>query len=288
MEAGRALFYGNSDDSNFNSTVFLQNMNQRLPYQSSKEPLLTPGFSPSFHGSSSMVSFCDAKGKGGLFRKFDEDENEYDDYFVQPEKKRRLTAEQVHFLEKSFDVENKLEPERKVELAKELGLQPRQIAIWFQNRRARWKNKQLERDYDGLKARYDDLKAKYDSLVKEKDCLKAEVHRFTDKLVVNKGKEKLRDDIQQPCEALALSKEHMGDDVKLNVKHEDTSPTKSDVLDSDVLELERSESDLSQEEEDDDSFNKNFMFSKVREDHYPNSSFYGFPVEDQAFGFWTY
>nr|GLL22252.1 homeobox-leucine zipper protein HAT5-like isoform X1 [Ipomoea trifida] len=329
MEAGRGLFYGAAaaaGDSNFNA-LFLQN--QRLPYQSSKEPLLTPGFSPSFHGSgsSSMVSFCD--GKGGFFRKFDQDENDcenYDDYFLQPEKKRRLTGEQVLFLEKSFEVENKLEPERKVQLAKELGLQPRQIAIWFQNRRARWKNKQLEKDYDGLKARYDDLKAKYDSLLNEKDSLKAEVLRVMDKLVV-KGKEKetlkFRDDIQHPSEA--PSKDHMADSVAPSspappVKLEGTSPSKSDVLDSDsprytdgvhssfpdigdssyVFEPERSDSDLSQDE--DDSFSKNFMaaseslsvFPKVREDHYPitipptNSSLYGFPVEDQTFGFWPY
>ncbi|KAG4130790.1 hypothetical protein ERO13_D09G167300v2 [Gossypium hirsutum] len=48
------------------------------------------------------------------------------------EKKRRLSMHQVKALEKNFDVGNKLEPERKVKLAEELGLQPRQVAIWFQ------------------------------------------------------------------------------------------------------------------------------------------------------------
>ncbi|KAJ1398532.1 Homeobox-like domain superfamily [Sesbania bispinosa] len=43
------------------------------------------------------------------------------------EKKRRLNIDQVKALEKNFEVENKLEPERKVKLAQELGLQPRQI-----------------------------------------------------------------------------------------------------------------------------------------------------------------
>ncbi|CAA0829515.1 Homeobox-leucine zipper protein HAT5 [Striga hermonthica] len=100
-----------------------------------------------------------------------------EEYFDEklPEKKRRLTSEQVHLLEKSFEAENKLEPERKIQLAKNLGLQPRQVAVWFQNRRARWKTKQLERDYDELKASFDSLRSNYESIVKENDKLKAEV-----------------------------------------------------------------------------------------------------------------
>lgn len=102
--------------------------------------------------------------------------DEYDGCFpYQQGKKRRLTSDQVQFLEKSFEVENKLEPERKIELAKELGLQPRQVAIWFQNRRARFKTKQIERDYGTLKANYDKLKAEYDTLLQHNDKLKQEV-----------------------------------------------------------------------------------------------------------------
>lgn len=99
-----------------------------------------------------------------------------------PEKKRRLTPEQVNLLEKSFEEENKLEPERKIELAKRLGLQPRQVAVWFQNRRARSKTKQLERDFDLLKAAYEGLLLNYQSLLKENDKLKSEVHSLTEKL----------------------------------------------------------------------------------------------------------
>lgn len=78
-------------------------------------------------------------------------------------------------LEKSFEEENKLEPERKTQLAKKLGLQPRQVAVWFQNRRARWKTKQLERDFDLLKSSYDSLLANYETITKENHNLKSEV-----------------------------------------------------------------------------------------------------------------
>ncbi|KAE9450023.1 hypothetical protein C3L33_18082, partial [Rhododendron williamsianum] len=87
------------------------------------------------------------------------------------EKKRRLSVDQVKALEKNFEVENKLEPERKVKLAQELGLQPRQVAVWFQNRRARWKTKQLERDYGVLKASFDALKHNYENLQHDNDAL---------------------------------------------------------------------------------------------------------------------
>ncbi|KAL3684228.1 hypothetical protein R1sor_002250 [Riccia sorocarpa] len=106
------------------------------------------------------------------------------------EKKRRLSVDQVRSLEKNFELENKLEPERKMQLARELGLQPRQVAVWFQNRRARWKTKQLERDYDVLKADYDNLKLSFDSIVAEKEKLQAEVLQLTKRL---QGKEPERD-----------------------------------------------------------------------------------------------
>ncbi|XP_065874259.1 homeobox-leucine zipper protein ATHB-6-like [Euphorbia lathyris] len=97
-------------------------------------------------------------------------------------KKRRLSVDQVKALEKNFEVENKLEPERKVKLAQELGLQPRQVAVWFQNRRARWKTKQLERDYGVLKANYDSLKGNYDSLRQDNEALLKEIRELKGKL----------------------------------------------------------------------------------------------------------
>ena len=96
----------------------------------------------------------------------------------QTEKKRRLSINQVKALEKNFELENKLEPERKVKLAQELGLQPRQVAVWFQNRRARWKTKQLEKDYGVLKTQYDSLRHNFDSLRRDNESLLQEVTKI--------------------------------------------------------------------------------------------------------------
>ncbi|RDX70034.1 Homeobox-leucine zipper protein ATHB-16, partial [Mucuna pruriens] len=98
------------------------------------------------------------------------------------EKKRRLSVDQVKALEKNFEVENKLEPERKLKLAQELGLQPRQVAVWFQNRRARWKTKQLERDYGLLKANFDALKVNYDTLNQDNEALRNQIKELKSRL----------------------------------------------------------------------------------------------------------
>ncbi|CAA7033997.1 unnamed protein product [Microthlaspi erraticum] len=86
-------------------------------------------------------------------------------------KKKRLTSGQLASLERSFQEEIKLDSDRKVKLSRELGLQPRQIAVWFQNRRARWKAKQLEQLYDSLRQ-------EYDVVSREKQMLHEEVKKL--------------------------------------------------------------------------------------------------------------
>ncbi|KAG8047556.1 hypothetical protein GUJ93_ZPchr0008g14093 [Zizania palustris] len=66
-------------------------------------------------------------------------------------KKLRLSKEQSAFLEESFKEHSTLNPKQKVALAKQLNLRPRQVEVWFQNRRARTKLKQTEVDCEYLK-----------------------------------------------------------------------------------------------------------------------------------------
>nr|ABR16224.1 unknown [Picea sitchensis] len=163
---------------------------------------------PSFEADSTPLTSLDGVMKSVSKRPFYNtldaeeagDEDLLDECVHQPGKKRRLSADQVHFLEKSFEVDNKLEPERKTQLARDLGLQPRQVAVWFQNRRARWKTKQLEREYDILKSSYDTLRVDYDNLLKEKEKLRSEVICLTDKLhAKEKGLEIQTNDLETTC-----------------------------------------------------------------------------------------
>ncbi|KAF8653095.1 hypothetical protein HU200_062537 [Digitaria exilis] len=66
-------------------------------------------------------------------------------------KKLRLSKEQSAFLEDSFKEHSTLTPKQKSDLAKRLNLRPRQVEVWFQNRRARTKLKQTEVDCEYLK-----------------------------------------------------------------------------------------------------------------------------------------
>lgn len=90
-------------------------------------------------------------------------------------KKRKLSDEQMKILEENFGNEHKLESEKKDRLAMELGLDPRQVAVWFQNRRARWKNKKLEEEYLTLKKIHE-------STILEKCLLETKMLKLTEQL----------------------------------------------------------------------------------------------------------
>ncbi|KAE8680903.1 Homeobox-leucine zipper protein HAT5 [Hibiscus syriacus] len=190
---------------------------------------------PIFRGARTTHSM-EENSKRRLFFSSQEDlyEEEYYDEQL-PEKKRRLTSEQVYLLEKSFESENKLEPERKSQLAKKLGLQPRQVAVWFQNRRARWKTKQLEREYDLLKSSLDSLQSNYDSILKENAKLKSEVASLTEKLQAKDvATEGITGEKDEPLRAEMVST------LQFSVKVEDrlsTGSVGSTVVDEDAPQL---------------------------------------------------
>ncbi|XP_052159805.1 homeobox-leucine zipper protein HOX28 [Oryza glaberrima] len=72
-------------------------------------------------------------------------------------KKLRLSKDQAAVLEECFKTHHTLTPKQKVALAKSLNLRPRQVEVWFQNRRARTKLKQTEVDCEHLKRWCDQL-----------------------------------------------------------------------------------------------------------------------------------
>ncbi|RLM79360.1 homeobox-leucine zipper protein HOX16-like isoform X1 [Panicum miliaceum] len=172
-----------------------------------------------FHrGGRPMLGLEEGRGvKRPFFTSPDEllEEEYYDEQL--PEKKRRLTPEQ-----------------------------PRQVAVWFQNRRARWKTKQLERDFDRLKASFDALRADHDVLLQDNHHLRSQVASLTEKLQekeVTEGgadaevlpvdvKASLADDVEEPAtEAATAFEAHQ-------VKSEDRLSTGSGgsaVVDTDAL-----------------------------------------------------
>ncbi|KAL1567892.1 homeobox associated leucin zipper [Salvia divinorum] len=88
-------------------------------------------------------------------------------------KKLRLNKAQSALLEQSFKHHSTLNPKQKQELARELKLRPRQVEVWFQNRRARTKLKQTELDCELLKRCCETLTDENRRLHKELHDLKA-------------------------------------------------------------------------------------------------------------------
>ncbi|KAE8715616.1 Homeobox-leucine zipper protein HOX27 [Hibiscus syriacus] len=90
-----------------------------------------------------------------------------------PRKKLRLRKEQSAILEESFKEHSTLNPKQKQTLAEQLNLRPRQVEVWFQNRRARTKLKQTEVDCELLKKCCETLTEENKRLHKELQELKS-------------------------------------------------------------------------------------------------------------------
>lgn len=93
-------------------------------------------------------------------------------------RRKRFSDDQIRSLESTFESESRPELHLKQHLANKLGLHPRQIAIWFQNKRARSKSKQIEGEYSVLKSNYDNLALQFEALRKENQTLLVQVRGF--------------------------------------------------------------------------------------------------------------
>ncbi|KAK8473484.1 hypothetical protein PHAVU_001G143500 [Phaseolus vulgaris] len=122
--------------------------------------------SPNSAVSSFQMDFCRNN------RKFSEGDSEEDENGT-ARKKLRLSKTQSAFLEDSFKEHTTLNPKQKLVLAKELNLRPRQVEVWFQNRRARTKLKQTEVDCEYLKRCCESLTEENKRLQKELQELRA-------------------------------------------------------------------------------------------------------------------
>ncbi|RCV26387.1 hypothetical protein SETIT_5G241600v2 [Setaria italica] len=88
-------------------------------------------------------------------------------------KKLRLSKEQSRLLEESFRLNHTLTPKQKEALAVKLKLRPRQVEVWFQNRRARTKLKQTEMECEYLKRCFGSLTEENRRLQREVEELRA-------------------------------------------------------------------------------------------------------------------
>eukprot|EP00257_Ricinus_communis_P008445 XP_002526019.2 homeobox-leucine zipper protein HOX3 [Ricinus communis] len=102
-----------------------------------------------------------------------EDEEESNINGGPPRKKLRLSKEQSRLLEESFRQHHTLNPRQKEALAMQLKLRPRQVEVWFQNRRARSKLKQTEMECEYLKRWFGSLTEQNRRLQREVEELRA-------------------------------------------------------------------------------------------------------------------
>lgn len=100
-------------------------------------------------------------------------------------KNKRFTLDQIRLLETSFKSNPKLLSDRKLELAAKLGISPRQVAIWYQNRRARHKTETIELDYRTIQLKLDNVLLEKRRLEKEVGVLKHELNKAQQMLLAS-------------------------------------------------------------------------------------------------------
>ncbi|KAK6128193.1 hypothetical protein DH2020_038062 [Rehmannia glutinosa] len=250
------------------------NRTQKLKICSNDQPL-DPMFasapSKTFLGSRAMLSFGAVSGVkrsgNSFFQSFDQEDEFLDEYFDQPEKKRRLSADQVQFLEKSFEAENRLEPERRIQLAKELGLQPRQIAIW-----------------DTETTNLQSCEAKELSLAMPKEVIadiisEDEEHKMSELVFKNEEQSSTKSDLTNVDSPRLTNRVH-----SFVLESSDSSHVFEELDKSDL-------SQIGEDVSNGELLQTDYIFPNLDDAHcHPPASYvyYGFPVEDHAFGFWSY
>lgn len=159
-----------------------------------------------------------------------EEEDFSSSFSIQRRKKnkntKRFSDEQIRSLESIFKLDTKLEPKKKIQLARELELQPRQVAIWFQNRRARWKSKQLEQEYRALKTNYDNLSSQFEFLKEEKESLHTQLQKLNEMLKEIHSTNEASKGLEERSTIQGLDDENNNSEIKADTK------TFTDTLDN--------------------------------------------------------
>ncbi|KAB5548481.1 hypothetical protein DKX38_011887 [Salix brachista] len=99
----------------------------------------------------------------------------HENHALKPRKKR-LDGDQHRLLETSFNANQKLKAEDKIKLARQIGLPPRQVEIWYQNRRAKNKTNVVEHGYRNVQLELGNVMAENIRLEKHVSMLKHELN----------------------------------------------------------------------------------------------------------------
>ncbi|TVU01159.1 hypothetical protein EJB05_53406 [Eragrostis curvula] len=146
--SGSEGFGCNNSNGNGNNTVMRVDLDMNQPASGGEEEEFPMG---------SVEEDEEERGAGGPHRP----------------KKLRLSKEQSRLLEESFRLNHTLTPKQKEALAVKLKLRPRQVEVWFQNRRARTKLKQTEMECEYLKRCFGSLTEENRRLQREVEELRA-------------------------------------------------------------------------------------------------------------------